>query len=561
VPGERPISPLILAELYEAGDASFLDKITHHRGGFKPLLPLIEKWKKDRRPWARQMKLRFVSEKQVNDGNRVVFKRLFKQAWHDGDHELMGAFMARVDGMMRRARANKYFFENRQVRTVEVLKAPARPHPTGFSAETRHYLRRRAWRYFRRLGFRDPAAYVPAVARALVRYADDDVRSGENLLDNWGLMHACFGRSDVLVFDKRHTNVKAGRSLAELQAAPMFERHWASPAAVPALLALVLDANCRPVRVWAIQLLKRHHSAALASVDAELLVRLVDHADGDVAAFAAELLSTASVAGTLPVATWLRLLATRNGTVVAAVVDAFQKHVNFDRVTLAQAVQIATSPATPVARLGLEILGQRKIASDADRATLAELASARCLAAGDAIARFAMGKLNVAGAYQLAQVIPFFDSRLLSVRQGAFEALAEDSPAASDPAFWSALLESPYDDVRAALVERLKHRQSLPGAGADALAFLWRGVLLNIHRGGRAKLSALKQVSRHVTLRPDTLPALLPVLAVAIRSVRAPEARHGLAAIVAAVEKVPALEPAVVATFPELRFDPAGACR
>ena len=64
-----------------------------------------------------------------------------------------------------------------------------------------------------------------------------------------------------------------------------------------------------------------------------------------------------------------------------------------------------------------------------------------------------------------------------------------------------------------------------------------------------------------MTLEPDTLPALLPVLAVAIRSVRAPEARHGLAAIVAAVERVPALESAVVATFPELRFDPAGACR
>jgi hypothetical protein len=561
VPGERPISPLILAELYEAGDDSFLDKMNRHRGSFKPLLPLIEKWKKDHRPWARQMRLRFASEGQLTRDNRVVFKRLFKQAWHDNDHELMGAFMHRVDGMMRRRRAKKYFFENRQVHSVEVLRTATRPGATGFTSQTRHYLRRRAWRYFRRLGFRDPAAYVPAVARALVRYTDDDVRSGENLLDNWGLMHACFGKSDVLTFDRRHTNVTPGRSLAELSAAPMFERHWAAPASAPTLLTIVLDANCRPVRVWAIQLLKRHHQAALASVDAELLVRLVDHADGDVAAFAAELLASAAVAGTLPVATWLKLLATRNGTVVSAVADAFRKHVNFDRVTLAQAVQIATSPATPVARLGLEILEHRQVRSDADRATLAELATARCLAVADAIARYAIGKVNVAGHYRLAQVIPFFDSRLLSMREGAFEALADDSPAATDPAFWSALLESPYDDVRTVLVERLKHRQSLPGASADALAFLWRGVLLNIHRGGRAKLSALKQVSRQVTLEPSTLAGLLPVLAVAIRSVRAPEARHGLAAIVAAVEKAPALEPAVLAAFPELQFDPAGACR
>src|SRR5204863_3084847 len=113
-------------------------------------------------------------------------------------------------------------------------------------------LRRRAWRYFRRLGFKDPPAYVPAVARALLRYTDDDVRLGQNLLDSWGLMHACFGRSDVLTFSRRHTNIKPERRLAEMQAAPMFERLWAEPAAAGMLLSAVLDAGCRPVRVWAI---------------------------------------------------------------------------------------------------------------------------------------------------------------------------------------------------------------------------------------------------------------------------------------------------------------------
>jgi hypothetical protein len=552
---------LILAELYEAGDATFLEHLINHRGSFKPLLPIIEKWKKDPRPWARGLRITFAQERRLTLQNRVVFKRLFKQGWHDRDHELMGAFMVRVDGFVRRQRAKRYVWENRNVHTVEYLRTSPKHSTSVFSRPTTHYLRRRAWRYFRRLGFKDPAGYVTAVGRALVRYSDDDVRSGENLLDNWGLMHACFGRSDVLVFDRRHTNVKAGRSLAELAAAPMFERHWAEKGTAPILLSLLLDANCRPVRVWAIQLLKRHHSAALAGVDAELLARLIDHADADVAAFAVEVLTTANVAGTLPVATWLRLLGTRNGTVVSAVADAFRRHVNFDRVTLAQAAQIATSPATPVARLGLDILEQRPVRNDADRTALAELAAARCEALGDAVARFAMGKLNVTGAYQRPEVVAFFDSRLKSMRTGAFEALGDASPAAGDPGFWAALLESPYDDVRGALVERLKHRQSLPGADADALAFLWRSVLLNIHRGGRTKLSALKQVSRRVADEPASLPALLPVLAVAIRSVRPPEARHGLAAIVAAVEKVPELESAVVAQFPELRFDPAGACR
>jgi hypothetical protein len=341
----------------------------------------------------------------------------------------------------------------------------------------------------------------------------------------------------------------------------MFERLWAEPAAAGTLLDVVLNAGCRPVRVWAIQLLKRHHSAALAKVDAESLLRLIDHADADVAAFAAELLGSASVAGSLPVATWLRLLATRNPAVVSAVVEAFRRHVSFDGLTLALGVQAATSAATPVARVGLEILERRTVRTDPDRAELAGLAAARSAAVGEAIARFALGRLNAPGAYKAEQIIAFFDSPVATVRAGAFAALADDSPAAADPALWSALLESPYDDVRAQLVVRLKRRQSLPGTGTDALARLWQTVLLNIHRGGRAKLTALNQVSRQITLQPESAAVLLPVLAVAIRSVRAPEARHGLAAIVAAVDRVPSLADQLAKYLPELQLDPAGACR
>jgi MFS family permease len=50
-------------------------------------------------------------------------------------------------------------------------------------------------------------AIGPAIAGALIRYSDDDMRAGENLLDNWGLMHACFGKSPVLAFNARHTNL------------------------------------------------------------------------------------------------------------------------------------------------------------------------------------------------------------------------------------------------------------------------------------------------------------------------------------------------------------------
>ena len=50
-----------------------------------------------------------------------------------------------------------------RVAVGEVIAYGART-PAGaklFKHRTRYYLRRRAWRYFRRLGFRDPAAYLP----------------------------------------------------------------------------------------------------------------------------------------------------------------------------------------------------------------------------------------------------------------------------------------------------------------------------------------------------------------------------------------------------------------
>jgi hypothetical protein len=554
VPGNRPTSTLVLTELYEAGDGSFLKLILDYRLNPKPVLGLIEKWKKDPRPWARKLKFDFLSYISPWD-HRVVFKRLFKQAWVDRDHELLGAFLAVMDRSIRRKRRTRYRYVNRTTVTSEVLLLQPQNREATFSTSTRHYLRRRAWRYFRRLGRSDAAAYRLGIAAALVRYTDDDVRAGENLLDNWGLMHACFGKSPVLSFNARHTNLSADGSLSQLQAAPMFERHWAEPESTATLIDILLRAQCRPVRVWAIQLLRRLHADALPRLDAQTLLQLLDHADEDVAAFAADLLNNAQTVASFPMTTWMGLLGTRNPTVVAAICAAFARHVSFDRVTLAQAVELATRQAAPVAALGFEILLSKRIKSDADHRELARLSLAGCNAVGGRIAVFAIEKLNQPGVYRVDEIVGFFDSRLKVVRSGAFESLADQSPAATDPAFWSRLFESPYDDVRTELVNRLKRQLNLPGASAESTAHLWKSVLLNIHRGGRAKLSALRQISDRVLREPRSAETLLPVLVIAIRSVRPPEARHGLAAIVTAVDRVPALARLVQRELPELQME------
>jgi hypothetical protein len=557
VPADRPVSSLVLAELYDSGDAAFLDLILQHRGSFKPLLGLIEKWKKDPRPWARRLKIQFVFSGQWQGDRRVVFKRLFKQAWADGDHELMGVFLVALDRCIRRKRVKRYAYSAGVIETSEVLRV-APQHEPGFSTPTKHYLRRRAWRYFRRLGFKDAAVYRAAMADALVRYLDDHMRAGENLLDNWGLMHACFGKSPQITFNARHTNLSTTGRLSDMQAAPMFERHWAAAEGFTILLDILLRALSRPVRVWAIQLLKRLHADALPKIDPETLLKLIDHTDVDVASFAAELLSNATTVSSFPMTTWMRLLATRNPTVVATIVEAFRKHVSLERVTTVQAVELAILPAAAVATLGLEILQGRTV-RPAERGELARLAQAKSAAMGREIAAFALSRLNVAGAYQVDEVVAFFDSGMRSVRQGAFSALSDQSPADVDPALWAKLFESPYDDVRMEMVNRLKARVTLPGASAESLAWLWQSVLLNVHRGGRAKLSALREISDRVMREPQSATTLLPVLVLAIRSVRAPEARHSLAALVTAIDHLPALEAEVKRALPEMQLDPAGA--
>ena len=83
-------------------------------------------------------------------------------------------------------------------------------------------------------------------------------------------------------------------------------------------------------------------------------------------------------------------------------------------------------------------------------------------------------------------------------------------------------------------------------------------MLLGIHRGGRHKLTALRQISDAVIERPTDAELLMPVLAVAIRSVRPPEARAGLAAVVGAVENRPELSLLVSRVLPELQLQPEG---
>jgi hypothetical protein len=597
--GGQPVSTLLVDECFATTDDQFVDRV---RDVAAPqyLAGLADRWKKDPRPWARQQILKYLALPMDRPGHHPLVKRLFKQAEANGDDELMAAFMVAFDRLVRRKRRMRYHwdFSTRQSSQVEELFAPrnqimpakgrgagrvavnpfagqriqvpARPgrRVAGilFSYTTRGYLRRRAWRYFRRMGFQRSADYPARVAAALASYVDDDVAKGENILDNWSLVHIAFRRSNVLVFGRRKVELAEGQSLGGLIAAPQFEEIWAKPESAVVLLDLMRQASSRLVRVWAMQLLKRHHTASLQALSAEQLLELLDHDDADVQQFAAGLLDALDTVDSWPIATWLRLLETRNMAALGIICQAMERRVRPERLDLAQCVALACARATPVARLGLTWLAGRTVSIERDRATLTGLAQARCTAIGASIAKLALGALGNPQAYQTEDVVQFFDSLNEEVRRGAWDWLAPGSAGYDDAGLWSRLLETPYDDVRLRLIDELdkRSRKSAAPAAPSALAHqdldaIWATVLLGVHRGGRAKLKALRQISQAIAERPERAERLLPVLVVAIRSVRPPEARTGLSAILAAVAARPEIEAMLAERLPELRLTPTEA--
>jgi hypothetical protein len=577
MPSPPAFSPLLLDELFSAGDERFLDHLIRFHEP-KKLASVAERWKSDPRPWARRVMKQYLERVPNSPGHEPVIKRLFKHAEATRDDELMAHFAYCFDRLIRRKRRTQHHWDwqSRTTWSEEVLVVPrdvvpkARRHhqapgtepPAGlrlFSHRTRHYLRRRAWRYFRRMGHQQPDKYCGAVAGVLRLYADGFLGSGESFLDSRSLMHACFRGSDVLEFTPAHVNLKPGRSLGELSAAPTHPDLWNRPQAASVLLELAAEASSRPVRAWTVQVFRRWHFDPAPALEPSKLLPLLDHGDEVVQQLGADLLERATGLEKLGIDDWLRLLQTRNVAALETIARVMRRHVMPERLTLAQAVELASAAPVPVAQLGLELLKPKPVKTTEDREQLARVADARSSGIAGEIATWALGVLGSDDAYAVDNVVRFFDALLEPTRQAAWAWLnsgEKTKPRAfDDPAFWSRLIETPYDDLRTRLVEALKRRATLPGVSSDKLGpALWAPVLLGVHRGGRAKLSALLQVSQAVARDPRNAEPLLPVLAVAVRSVRFPEARHGLAAVVRAVDAHPQLSDAVKRHFPELEL-------
>lgn len=596
---KSPISFLVVEQQFEVQDDRFIESLRQITD-WRKLAGFVGRWKTDPRPWAQDQIRRYLRLPLSCRGHQPVVKQLFKHAADTHQRDILSLCLVSFDRLVRyqRKTQRQYDWQTRSVSEEEVLKLPNNVAPLGdkrtvtdwsgrkseisvspnskerlFRYKTRYYLRRRAWRYFRWLGFREPNAYVPAVCVALLAYQDADLVQGEDILESWGLMHICFGSSDQIAKSATHVWLKSGATFANLLPAPAFAELWKSEAAFSQLWNLLCNAASRMVRAWAIGMIESVHRERLSTVSVEDLVQCLTHDDEAVAEFGARWFSSCPQLAKLTIDRWLNLLKFKNPAAIDAVCRAMSQHVHSDRLSFSHCVELACAAPVSVARMGLDWLRLRTPESDADRESLKRAGHSKCVALGGELATWVLSQVGTPQCYLREHASALLDSLNSGCRQGAWKWLvAPESPGRNDPVLWSRLIESPHDDIQLPLVQVLNQR-SIPikpsqaravsrihtGLSAADLTPVWSRILCHVHRGGRQKLLAISQIKDAVLQNREQFETLLPVLRVAVRSVRGPERAAGLSAVLEIAAQFPELEPQLRQEFPELKLIGEGA--
>ena len=224
--------------------------------------------------WGRQTLLRLISSMQLKWGPWRAFKRIFKIAEQRNDYEMLGAIASRMDTI---SAANEYGHE--------------------VTTGTTSYLRRRGWRFLRRVGQGMPSIYPYAASQFMRWYPDwnyDNWSDKTKLTKLWILNH---------IFFHNHKNSYEGRQYGrasfnygtywnemptELTKHSAFSESWkTSP---EPLLDLLLLCRADRVAKFCIEGLQTHFKARLRELDLQFLIRLGQRPLGTVQSFVMELI-------------------------------------------------------------------------------------------------------------------------------------------------------------------------------------------------------------------------------------------------------------------------------
>ncbi len=443
------------------------------------------------------------------------------------------------------------YTEHHRIRTTrEPLRQPRKRKQGRFSVYTRQYLQRRALRYFRRLGFRDPDRFGRAARTSLLLYDDVHLERPEQVLDAWGLLHLLHHGSKVLVRDPRGIRVADGHVMSELESAPMHPEAWQG--CFDELVTMLAAAQSLFVRRWLVAWLKQAYEQDLEAPDIRKLKRLLWCPHPDVQRFAAELLGRARGVETLPVVEWLSLLDVDNPSAIPILCDLVARHVTPDRLDLAACVELACARPAPVAELGLRWARSKPVDDAEALHTVLHLVDVKAPTVVDDAITWIVELVGRPALGTSRHVRDLIDARTSVARAAGMKLMVEQDRFADDLMLRSALVESPYPDARAFLVKHLDQR--LPGLPEAGVRRIWASTLLAISRGSRGKRNVLRQLADRLVAHPDRAPELLPLMAVALRSVREPERRCALAAIAQAAFAEPSLRAPIACHLPELEL-------
>jgi hypothetical protein len=261
---------------------------------------------------------------------------------------------------------------------------------------------------------------------------------------------------------------------------------------------------------------------------------------------------------------WWGVAETASPGALDVLTEIMARQIAPERIPLDVAARLAASRALPLARLGLGWLKAKGPASNDERRGLLALLEAESQPLRPEILAWLRSVLSSEPEFHADWLLELLDSRHADARAEGLTWLRAEPLARDDVILWQRLLESPHDDVRLTLAADLDARlKRAKGGGAadlslaldpDRLRLLWASVLLNVKRGGRVKPGVIDQVANRLGRRPEEAELLLPLLALGLRSLRAPERRAALAAVVRLVEDRPESAPLVRKSFPELQW-------
>lgn len=578
-------SRIMLEELFAARDDRFLDHFRKIRSA-KYLAAFVNRWVKDSNDWSREQIKTYLLGNLNLPGHEVVVRRIFKHFEAANDHNMLGVLMVAFDRTVRRSICTTHHYDwklRKSWRTQRIFAVPNKTHQDEFnrtqeyqyrgqqrsyplpdrrnkssnmlfSHRTRNYFRRAAWRHFRFLSYRDPKVYIQEICKALSHYVDGDFEEGLNIIDNWSLMHACYFKHDAIKFGAVHTHLVDGHSLSELTAKPYQPELWSSPEAATSLLNLLTSASSTLVRIWSMELLQDKHGDRLENLDLKIVVQLINSPDALIQEFAARAFENHSALPTITVEQWLELLDTADPAVAPVIADAMRKHVTEQRLENSQLIKLCCAKPHAVSSLGFELLQQRDNRQLVPASDLTGLADCDCTTMAGEITPWALDRIAARGPYSADLVIPFFDVLMRPTRVAATAWLKGSSSAYQDPKLWVQLVESPFDDVRIQLVEMLAFRQRRPDLEQGEMTPVWVSVILGVHRGSRTKPKAIAQLADEISRKPGSADDLLPVIGVALRSIRGPEMRYALAALARLSQDSPELRTKVESHFREVEF-------